>query len=143
MKKISLLVMLAVMLTLIAVENEIQTVIEEETEFQTIEMSVDRHGWTPNSFVLKKGIPVKWEINAKELTYCNETIVIPDFDMKVELQKGEQVIEFTPKENGKIIWSCWMDMIPGKFIVTENGKEIENKIEESKQKPKGCCAGKK
>ena len=138
-----MLLMLAKMLTLVATENEPQPISQEETNFQTIEMVVDRHGWIPNSFVLKKGVPVKWKIDAKELTYCNETIVVPNYDLKIELKKDEQVIEFTPKENGEIIWSCWMDMIPGKFTVTEDGKAIEDKIEESRQKPKGCCSGKK
>lgn len=106
-------------------------------------MTVDRHGWTPNTFTLKKGNPVRWKIDAKEITYCNETIVVPDYDLMIKLQKGEQTVEFTPSENGEISWSCWMDMIPGKFIVIEDEEEKVDKTEESKQKQKGCCAGKK
>ena len=146
MKKLTILLMLAIMLTLVATENELQPISQGEINFQTIEMTVDRHGWTPNSFTLKKGIPVKWEINAKELTYCNDRIVVPDYDLEIELQKGEQIIEFTPKENGEIAWSCWMNMIPGTFIVSEDGKASdikEEKKEETKQKTKSCCSRKK
>ncbi len=128
MKTLILILMLIVLLTLVAEEN-VEQKPQEISDFQTIEMKVDRHGWTPNSFVLKKNVPVQWKINAEELTYCNESIVIPGYDMKIELKKGKQIIEFTPLENGEVTWSCWMDMIPGKFTVTEDGKSPETQTE--------------
>jgi len=143
MKKKTIFLMLAIVLTSAATELDPEPISQEETNFQTIEMVVDRHGWTPNSFVLKKDIPVKWKINAKELTYCNDTIIIPNYDLKMKLKKGEQVIEFTPKEAGEINWSCWMNMIPGQFVVTEELKEAETQIKEPEQKIKSCCSGKK
>ena len=44
--------------------------------YQEINMEVDKYGWTPDSFVLQKDIPVKWNINVKELTGCNNEIIV-------------------------------------------------------------------
>jgi len=128
MKILFLILMMILLLTLVAEEN-IEQKPHKTKEFQTIEMKVDRHGWIPNSFVLKKNVPVQWKIDAEELTYCNESIIIPSYDMKIELKKGEQIVEFTPLETGEITWSCWMDMIPGKFTVTEDGTSPETQTE--------------
>ena len=84
---------------------------------QEIRMEVNRYGFVPSTFTLKKGVPVKWIINGKELTGCNNAIQVPSMGMEFKVKKGEQVIEFTPTEAGTIRWSCWMGMIHGSFIV--------------------------
>ncbi|MDD4110775.1 MAG: sulfite exporter TauE/SafE family protein [Clostridia bacterium] len=85
--------------------------------FQEIRMDVTNNGFEPNKFILKKGIPVKWIINGKELNGCNNAIQVPSYNLAFDVKPGEQTIEFTPTEAGTIRWSCWMGMIPGTFIV--------------------------
>jgi hypothetical protein len=87
---------------------------------QTINMDILKSRFSPNQFTLRKGIPVKWVIDGKEMNECNKTIVIPQYKMKIELKEGRQIIEFTPPESGVVPWSCWMGMIPGTFIVVDN-----------------------
>jgi sulfite exporter TauE/SafE len=87
---------------------------------QIINMDVLKTGFSPNKFTLRKGIPVKWVINAKELNECNKAIVIPQYGMEISFKPGIQVIKFTPTETGVVPWSCWMGMIPGTFIVVED-----------------------
>lgn len=87
---------------------------------QTISMEVLKSSYSPSRFTIRKGIPLRWEIDVKELNECNKEIVIPQYDMKIALKKGKQTVEFTPKEVGVIPWSCWMGMIPGTFIVVED-----------------------
>ncbi|NOU13538.1 MAG: sulfite exporter TauE/SafE family protein [Methylococcaceae bacterium] len=89
---------------------------------QTITMDVTKTGYSPNQFTLHKGVPVKWIINAKELTDCNKVIVVPQYGLEIKLQPGVQVIEFTPAESGEVVvpWSCWMGMIHGTFIIPKN-----------------------
>lgn len=87
--------------------------------FQTIRMNVTRYGFEPNTFVIKKGVPVKWVINGVELTSCNNEIIVREYGLDIKVKKGEQTIEFTPTRTGTVSWSCWMGMIPGKFIVVE------------------------
>jgi len=95
-----------------------QQLVDVNTEFQEIRMEVSRAGFVPNKFDLKKGVPVKWIINGKELTGCNNAIQVPSLGLEFDIMKGEQVIEFTPEKAGTIRWSCWMGMIRGSFIVT-------------------------
>jgi len=102
-----------------------------EMEFQEIKMEVTRSGWEPDKFVLKKDVPVKWIINGKELTGCNNAIQVPEYDLEFDIKKGEQIIEFTPTKEGVISWSCWMGMIPGTFIVKED-VDLKNKAEVKK-----------
>ena len=87
---------------------------------QAIHMEVLKNGFSPNQFTLRKGVPVKWVINGKELTECNKVILVPQYKLRIELKEGEQIIEFTPSESGVVPWSCWMGMIPGTFIVVED-----------------------
>lgn len=110
-------------------------------------MDVLASGWSPNKFVLKKGVPVKWIINGKEITGCNNAIQVPKLNLKFDIKKGEQVIEFTPDEEGVIPFSCWMGMLRGSFIVKEsidlNNQEVVQKELNAVNVPKGgsCGAG--
>ena len=87
---------------------------------QTINMEVVKSSFFPHEFTLRKGVPVKWVINGKELTYCNKVILVPQYQLRIELKDGIQIIEFTPPESGVVPWSCWMGMIPGTFVVVDN-----------------------
>jgi hypothetical protein len=95
---------------------------------QILNMDVSKTGYSPNQFSLHKGIPVKWIINAKELTECNRVIVVPQYGLEIKLKQGVQVIEFTPAETGEVVvpWSCWMGMIHGTFIVAENSQQTKD-----------------
>lgn len=110
--------------------------------YQEIRMEVNRYSWSPNKFILQKGIPVKWIIDGKELNGCNSAIQVPELGLKFKINPGVQTIEFTPTKTGTISWSCWMGMIQGVFIVKEQvdnntiGKELN-----SVQVPKGSSCG--
>ncbi len=113
--------------------------------YQEIRMDVLSSGWSPNKFVLKKGVPVKWIITGKEMTNCNKAIQVPKLGLEFDIKKGEQVIEFTPTKEGIIPWSCWMGMLKGTFIVKENidltnQQEVKKELD-SVQVPKGGSCG--
>jgi hypothetical protein len=97
-----------------------------ETE-QTIRMEVLKSGFSPNKFTIRQNVPVKWVIDGKELNECNKAIVVPQYNLTINLHSGSQTIEFTPKEAGVVPWSCWMGMIPGTFIVIEDPAGKVNK----------------
>ena len=110
--------------TLVAIVSQKLAPAVAEPEYcateQIIRMDVVRNGFKPQRFTLRKGVPVKWVIDGKELNECNKAIVVPEYNLDIKLQKGEQTIEFTPTETGVVPWSCWMGMIPGTFIVVED-----------------------
>ncbi len=106
----------------------VSNIVLDSEGYQIIKMDVDKYGWSPDNFVLQKGVPVKWVINVKELTGCNNAIQAPKLNLKFDLKQGEQTIEFTPEEEGVIPWSCWMGMIPGTFVVTSDGSATQEQV---------------
>jgi len=117
-----------------------------EGDYQVIRMEVNRYGWEPDKFVLKKDVPVKWIIDAKEINGCNNAIQVPKFGLEFDIKQGEQTIEFTPDKEGVISWSCWMGMIPGVFIVKDdidlsNTGDIQKELEAAPTPKAGSCGG--
>lgn len=89
-------------------------------ETQIVKMDLTYRGYVPNVLYVKKGVPVKWIINVKQMSGCTDAILLEKFGIRKDLKYGENIIEFTPTETGEIPFSCWMRMVWGKFIVTEN-----------------------
>lgn len=110
-----------------------------ENGVQIVEFDLQNYGY-PN-IDLQSNLPVKLIINADEnsLSSCNYRIICQDLGLQYEFSSGENVIEFTPTESGKYIYSCWMGMIGANINVvdediTPNVYYGEN-ISQS-----GCCS---
>ncbi|MFH1728188.1 MAG: sulfite exporter TauE/SafE family protein, partial [Pseudomonadota bacterium] len=121
-------------------------VVAIEGGYQIIRMDVTNNGWEPNKFILKKGVPVKWIINGKEINGCNNAIQVPKLGLKFDIKPGEQTIEFTPTEEGTIPWSCWMGMIRGTFIIKgdidlSNTADIQKELDAVPEQQRGSCDG--
>lgn len=86
---------------------------------QVIRMQVAYGTFSPNKFVLKKGVPVTWEIDGVDISGCANTIVAPTLGIRQTLIRGSNVIRFTPMQTGTIPFSCSMGMIRGSFQVVE------------------------
>ncbi|NPV92811.1 MAG: heavy metal transporter [Firmicutes bacterium] len=91
---------------------------------QVVRTEVDQY-YTPSVQVLQKGVPVRWIINAKSLNGCNNPITIPKLNITKKLVLGENVVEFTPEESGSLVYSCWMGMITGNFLVVDDVKQVK------------------
>ena len=91
-----------------------------ENNVQVVRMTEVSNGYRPNKFTIKKGIPVKWIIDAQNVYSCAASIIAPKLNIGRTLKSGENIFEFTPTETGTINFSCAMGMYTGKFIVIEN-----------------------
>jgi sulfite exporter TauE/SafE/copper chaperone CopZ len=91
---------------------------------QILRTEVNKEGFEPSTFLLRRGVPVRWIIKVKELTECNSSIVIPSLNLQISLHSGEQTVEFTPTTTGTILWSCWMGMLRGEFQVEDEAPVI-------------------
>lgn len=99
--------------------------------------------------IVQKGIPVKWIIQAEagDINGCNNSIIVPKYNLQKNLEAGDNVIEFTPTESGKIPFSCWMGMIRSQITVVDDVNQIDNQtLEDSNKAASGtsggsCCAG--
>jgi|SRR3989338_9122369 len=107
---------------------------------QEISMSMDGRGYTPNSFVLKKGIPVIWTIDVQQLTGCNSQILVPDYELRVALKEGKNTIKFTPSSIGTVSFSCSMGMLRGSFLITDDGKASQQQIATATPQKGSSCS---
>lgn len=79
--------------------------------YQEVEFDLDYDNY--EDIIVMKGIRVRMIINVSsdKLTGCNNEIVINKYGIKKKLEVGVNVIEFTPDDEGDIVYSCWMNMI--------------------------------
>ncbi len=102
----------------LAATNDSNTV-TQEGNVQIVRMKQTSSGYEPNSFTIKTGIPVKWIITSLDPNSCAASILASKIDIRTNLHPGENTFEFTPKEIGKIPFSCMMGMFRGSFTVIE------------------------
>jgi sulfite exporter TauE/SafE/copper chaperone CopZ len=107
---------------------------------QIVNMDVSSSGYNPNSFVIKQGVPVVWNVNVKQLTGCNSELVMRDYGVDVKLKQGLNVINFTPNKAGTIRFSCGMGMLTGSFLVTETGTATQQEVAAATPKSSGSCS---
>lgn len=85
---------------------------------QVINMAVNGFDYSPDTFTLKKGVPVEWRIDGKGAQGCARIISVPALGIMEQLSSDVKTIEFTPQKTGKIKFSCGMGMAgPGFFEV--------------------------
>ena len=90
-----------------------------EAQEQVVRMTVAYGTFSPNRFVIRRGIPVRWEVKGLDISGCASTLIAPTLGLRQDLILGSNTISFTPKEKGEIPFSCSMGMIRGSFTVVE------------------------
>lgn len=93
-----------------------------ENGFQVVRMVQDANGYKPNSFIVKKDVPVRWIIDSKDPNTCAASIFSDKLNVRKNLHPGENIIEFTPAEEGIIRFSCSMGMFTGSFSVVADSQ---------------------
>lgn len=108
---------------------------------QVVNMTQDGSGYHPNVLSVKKGVPVKWIVDSINPYSCASSLVVPSLGISKTLQRGENIIEFTPTATGEIPFSCSMGMYRGKFIVTDSGNSGANGSLPVANSGKSCGGG--
>lgn len=103
--------------TMFVVGNTAETNVAIENGVQIVRMTQDGSGYHPNSFTVKKGIPVRWIINSTNAYSCASSIIMQRYKIRRSLNAGENIIEFTPTDSGTIPFTCSMGMYRGVFNV--------------------------
>ena len=88
----------------------------DQQNVQVIKMTQSASGYSPSTLRVKAGVPVRWVITSESSFTCASSIVVPSLGIRTNLKKGENIIEFTPKEKGSIPYSCSMGMYRGTII---------------------------
>jgi plastocyanin domain-containing protein len=110
---------LALLNFLPAVTPSTQTIVAtQQQEEQIISMQVTPYGtYAPDTFVVKKNIPVIWSIERADDVGCADSLVLSAFHIFTPLKKGDNTIRFVPDRTGRFTFSCAMGMIRGTLIV--------------------------
>lgn len=103
-----------------------------ENGVQVVRMAETNRGYTPNSFKIKKDVPVKWVIDAQAPYSCAASLIMPKLSISKSLKMGENIIEFTPTETGKLPFSCSMGMYTGVFIVYDESSSASDLAAQTK-----------
>lgn len=94
---------------------------------QVIKMEASSRGYKPNSFKVRVGVPVRWEITDTGTSGCTNAVISPAlFIGQIDLVPGQtSVKEFTPEKPGRYKFSCWMGMVSGVIeVVDKDGRTI-------------------
>ena len=89
-------------------------------DYQIIEFNLEYNNY--KDIIVQKDIPVKIiiHVDKKYLTGCNSEIEFKEFNKKVKLEIGDNLIEFTPTKEGTYTYNCWMNMIKNNIKVIDN-----------------------
>ena len=73
------------------------------------------------TIVVEAGTQVVWNVQAapEDLNGCNIRLFINEYGIEKSREVGENFIVFTPEKPGTYMYSCWMGMICGVFIVKD------------------------
>ena len=90
-----------------------------DANIQLVQSELDWRGYP--DITVKTGIPVRWTIHAEaeKITGCNNEMVISALNLRVPLEAGDNIVEFTADEPGIIPYTCWMGMLRGTITVEE------------------------
>jgi plastocyanin domain-containing protein len=80
---------------------------------------VVKGGYSPDVITVRAGQPVRLNFYRDETVACSDTVVLGDFGISRPLPAFHTTpIEFTPTDPGEFTFTCGMNMMRGKLIVT-------------------------
>ncbi len=75
-------------------------------------------GYSPETVVLKKGVPAKLQFNMKDHTACLSHVVFDQLGINKDLTKqAVTTIDIPTDQAGEYNFACGMDMFHGKVVV--------------------------
>ncbi len=78
---------------------------------QIARMKITGLEYSPANFVVKKGIPVEWQVDGREAAGCGRFLIMPQLKIQEPLKAdGITTIAFTPTQTGRLYFSCPMGM---------------------------------
>jgi plastocyanin domain-containing protein len=86
-------------------------------EQQSVDITV-KGGYSPESVVLKRGVPATLNFTRLDPSSCLDHVVFPDFGVNRELPQGQtESITIDTSKAGEFSWACGMDMFHGQLII--------------------------
>ncbi len=89
----------------------------ERTRIQEANIIVN-HSYSPNVITAKAGKLLRVNFLRKEISYCTEEVLFPDFNKRMKLPHYQVVsTEFIPEKPGEYSFLCGKGKVHGKLVV--------------------------
>lgn len=88
---------------------------------QVVEFDLSYNGYQDIKVEVAKPVKMIIHVDKKYLTGCNNSLIIPEYNINQELKTGDNIIEFYPTKEGTFIYTCWMNML-------KNNIKVVNKL---------------
>lgn len=86
----------------------------EENGEQSAKITITPRGYSPNYLKVKQGVPLNLSLESKDAYNCAAAFRIPSLKLGKNVQPNTtELLQFTPKEKGKIAFTCSMGMYTG------------------------------
>ncbi len=85
--------------------------------YQEIDVLMSKARYSPNIITVKKGIPLKFHLQADDTAGCARDIIIPEFKIRRIVPNEGLTLDIMPVTEGVYKFFCSMDMARGKLIV--------------------------
>ncbi|MCL2120636.1 MAG: sulfite exporter TauE/SafE family protein [Clostridiales bacterium] len=91
-----------------------------ENEVQVVNSTLTSRSYP--AITVQAGLPVKWVIDAPQgsINGCNNRLFIREYGIEHTFTLGENIIEFTPENEGTFSYACWMGMIRSTITVVND-----------------------
>lgn len=99
-------------------DNVTGNYVKENGEKQHVKVSMKGNQYIFEPPSVKKGIPVRMEVDRNSVFGCYRDIVIPQLGVRKFISQKDNIMEFTPTIKGVMKASCSMGMGFGSFTVT-------------------------
>ena len=111
--------MVAVILVALVAIQSAQAWSPQQEQEATIK--VTEKGYEPAQLKLQLGVPARLTFVRETENTCGTEVIFPDYDIERVLPLNERVVvEFTPQESGEFVFTCGMNMLRGKLVISEN-----------------------
>lgn len=85
-----------------------------ENGVQNAEITITSRGYSPTYLKVRQGVPLKLSLQSKDAYNCASAFRIPALKIAKNVRPNTtEVVEFTPKEKGRIEFTCSMGMYTG------------------------------
>lgn len=76
-------------------------------------------GYTPDLIRARRGVPLRLVFDRRDSSPCTDEIVFPDFGIRRALAaNAKTVVEIRPETAGEFPFSCGMNMLHGRILVS-------------------------
>ncbi|HUR96479.1 MAG TPA: cupredoxin domain-containing protein [Pyrinomonadaceae bacterium] len=106
-------------LVLIVAASAVEHAHGQRSRIQNVTVNLTAQGYNPSVVRLRKGVRARLTFIRKTDETCGQQLLIPAYNITRDLPLNQPVtVKFTPKRNGTFRFTCGMNMLRGKLLVS-------------------------